>query len=110
MDGFNSSDSVVVIAATNSPKTLDKALTRPGRLDRTVSVDPPDLKGRTQIINHYMGKVAIDESVDAAVCHLCMQTRKRKTELQMRNSTVPLYFDNLLVQSSLSIKHSRAGL
>eukprot|EP01064_Diplonema_japonicum_P004358 TRINITY_DN12829_c0_g1_i1.p1 TRINITY_DN12829_c0_g1~~TRINITY_DN12829_c0_g1_i1.p1 ORF type:complete len:614 (+),score=163.48 TRINITY_DN12829_c0_g1_i1:57-1898(+) len=57
MDGFNSSDSIIVIAATNSPKTLDKALTRPGRLDRMVSVDPPDLKGRVQILEHYLKKV-----------------------------------------------------
>ncbi|KAJ9460845.1 ATP-dependent zinc metalloprotease FTSH 5 [Diplonema papillatum] len=57
MDGFNSSDGIVVIAATNSPQTLDKALTRPGRLDRSVSVGPPDLKGRVQLLEHYLKKV-----------------------------------------------------
>eukprot|EP01061_Rhynchopus_euleeides_P005079 TRINITY_DN1431_c0_g1_i2.p1 TRINITY_DN1431_c0_g1~~TRINITY_DN1431_c0_g1_i2.p1 ORF type:complete len:715 (+),score=306.24 TRINITY_DN1431_c0_g1_i2:26-2146(+) len=67
MDGFNSSDSVVVIAATNSPKTLDKALTRPGRLDRTVSVDPPDLRGRTQILQHYLKKVVRHDGADPKV-------------------------------------------
>eukprot|EP01060_Flectonema_neradi_P012337 TRINITY_DN1918_c1_g1_i1.p1 TRINITY_DN1918_c1_g1~~TRINITY_DN1918_c1_g1_i1.p1 ORF type:complete len:622 (+),score=141.24 TRINITY_DN1918_c1_g1_i1:44-1909(+) len=56
MDGFQSSEQIIVIAATNSPKSLDKALTRAGRIDRQVTVDPPDLKGRKQILNYYLSK------------------------------------------------------
>ena len=49
MDGFSSSEGIVVIAATNFPEVLDKALTRPGRFDRHVVVPNPDVKGRTQV-------------------------------------------------------------
>ncbi|KNH04808.1 metallo-peptidase Clan MA(E) Family M41 [Perkinsela sp. CCAP 1560/4] len=59
MDGFNSSDEVIVIAATNTPDTLDKALVRPGRLDRHISVDPPDLKGRQDILDLYLSKIKL---------------------------------------------------
>lgn len=62
MDGFQSSDEVIVIAATNTPDTLDKALTRPGRFDTTISVDPPDLRGRAQILDGYMDKIKHDQS------------------------------------------------
>lgn len=65
MDGFQSSSSVVVIAATNTPQILDKALLRPGRFDTIVSVDPPDMKGRTEVLQLYLGKVKADESVVA---------------------------------------------
>eukprot|EP00760_Papus_ankaliazontas_P034998 PhM_4_TR7580/c1_g1_i1/m.68703/K08955/YME1; ATP-dependent metalloprotease len=57
MDGFNSADDVIVIGATNTPDTLDKALTRPGRFDRHINVDPPDVKGRRQILELYLQKV-----------------------------------------------------
>ena len=60
MDGFNSSDDVIVIAATNTPDTLDKALVRPGRLDRHISVDPPDVKGRQDILDLYLSKVKLN--------------------------------------------------
>lgn len=63
MDGFQSSDEVIVIGATNTPDTLDKALTRPGRFDTIVSVDPPDLKGRTAILDVYLEKIKKDSSV-----------------------------------------------
>lgn len=65
MDGFQSSDEVIVIAATNTPETLDKALTRPGRFDTTVAIDPPDLKGRTDIVEMYLKKIKCDASVKA---------------------------------------------
>eukprot|EP00755_Sulcionema_specki_P005723 Sspe_Gene.33541::Locus_16367_Transcript_1_1_Confidence_1.000_Length_2028::g.33541::m.33541/K08955/YME1; ATP-dependent metalloprotease len=67
MDGFHSSDSIIVLAATNSPQSLDKALTRPGRFDKLVSVDPPDLKGRTLILEHYLKKVKAAPDLDAKV-------------------------------------------
>jgi AAA+ superfamily predicted ATPase len=66
MDGFQASDSVVVLAATNTPETLDSALMRPGRFDTTVSIDPPDVHGRTAIIATYLKKVRADASVVAA--------------------------------------------
>ena len=66
MDGFESSDSVIVIAATNTPQSLDKALTRPGRFDTTISVDPPDMKGREAIAETYLKKIKRDASVKAS--------------------------------------------
>ncbi|CUG87089.1 mitochondrial ATP-dependent zinc metallopeptidase, putative [Bodo saltans] len=63
MDGFQSSDEVIVIAATNTPDALDKALTRPGRFDTTVSIDPPDLNGRSDIAELYLSKVKHDATV-----------------------------------------------
>ena len=63
MDGFQSSEQVIVIAATNSPKSLDKALTRAGRIDRQVTVDPPDLKGRKQILSHYLSSTVHSKSL-----------------------------------------------
>jgi ATP-dependent metalloprotease len=65
MDGFESGDEVIVLAATNTPGSLDKALTRPGRFDTTVSVDPPDMKGRAAIAETYLKKVKKDVSVTA---------------------------------------------
>jgi ATP-dependent metalloprotease len=65
MDGFLGSDSVVVLAATNTPESLDKALMRPGRFDTTVSIDPPDVHGREAIIGSYLKKVRADASVIA---------------------------------------------
>eukprot|EP00300_Choanocystis_sp_HF-7_P019743 c20419_g1_i1.p1 GENE.c20419_g1_i1~~c20419_g1_i1.p1 ORF type:complete len:439 (-),score=91.09 c20419_g1_i1:168-1484(-) len=60
MDGFRENDSIVVIGATNTPDLLDAALTRPGRFDRHVVVQAPDVKGRQQILNLYLDKVKID--------------------------------------------------
>eukprot|EP00796_Vickermania_ingenoplastis_P005183 gene5184-3729_t len=65
MDGFQSSTSVVVIAATNTPDVLDKAITRPGRLDTVIAVDPPDMKGRADVLQLYLDKVKVDQSVKA---------------------------------------------
>lgn len=65
MDGFQSSSSVVVIAATNTPEALDKAILRPGRFDTMVCIDPPDMKGRAEVLQLYLGKIKADESVNA---------------------------------------------
>jgi cell division protease FtsH len=64
MDGFDSSKGVIIMAATNRPDVLDPALIRPGRFDRQVVVDPPDLKGREEILRVHARGVALDPSVD----------------------------------------------
>lgn len=65
LDGFAVGDAtVIVLAATNRPETLDPALLRPGRFDRQVLVDRPDLSGRTAILDIYAQKVKLDENVD----------------------------------------------
>lgn len=64
MDGFDSSDAVVVFGATNRPDTMDKALLRPGRFDRQVSVGLPDLSGRVAILQVHASAVKLDESVE----------------------------------------------
>jgi cell division protease FtsH len=66
MDGFDSDDAVVVFGATNRPDTMDKALLRPGRFDRQVSVGLPDLNGRRAILDVHAGAVKLDPSVDLA--------------------------------------------
>jgi cell division protease FtsH len=63
MDGFSSNSGVIIMAATNRPETLDPALLRPGRFDRHVLVDRPDVRGREQILKVHAAKVKIDESV-----------------------------------------------
>ena len=64
MDGFDSSKGLVILAATNRPEVLDKALLRPGRFDRRVIVDKPDLKGRKDILRVHAKNVLMDETVD----------------------------------------------
>ncbi|MBC2579736.1 ATP-dependent zinc metalloprotease FtsH [Clostridium sp. DJ247] len=64
MDGFDSSKGVVILAATNRPEVLDKALLRPGRFDRRVIVDRPDLKGREDILKVHAKEVKISKEVD----------------------------------------------
>ena len=64
MDGFESNNGVIILAATNRPESLDPALTRPGRFDRRVPVELPDLKGREEILKVHAKKVKLDESVD----------------------------------------------
>lgn len=64
MDGFDSSKGIIILAATNRPEILDKALLRPGRFDRRVIVDRPDLKGREAILNVHAKDVCLDESVN----------------------------------------------
>ena len=67
MDGFEGSEGVIVIAATNRPDVLDPALLRPGRFDRQVVVPLPDMLGREQILKVHMRKVPIGDDVDAKV-------------------------------------------
>lgn len=67
MDGFEANDGVIVIAATNRPDVLDKALLRPGRFDRQVHVGLPDIRGREQILKVHMRKVPLAEQVDPSV-------------------------------------------
>ncbi len=67
MDGFEGTEGVIVIAATNRPDVLDPALLRPGRFDRQVVVPLPDVNGRAQILKLHMRKVPIAADVDAAV-------------------------------------------
>jgi cell division protease FtsH len=67
MDGFEGNDGVIVIAATNRPDVLDPALLRPGRFDRQVVVDLPDIRGREAILKVHMRKVPLDSDVDPLV-------------------------------------------
>ncbi len=64
MDGFDTSKGILVLAATNRPEVLDKALLRPGRFDRRIIVDKPDLKGRIAILEVHAKNVLMDDSVD----------------------------------------------
>lgn len=64
MDGFSTEQSVIVMAATNRPETLDPALLRPGRFDRHVLVDRPDIRGREAILKVHVSKIKMDDSVD----------------------------------------------
>ena len=64
MDGFDTSKGVVIIAATNRPEVLDKALLRPGRFDRRIIVDKPDLKGRIEILKVHAKNVLLDDTVN----------------------------------------------
>jgi cell division protease FtsH len=64
MDGFSSNSGVIIMAATNRPETLDPALLRPGRFDRHVLVDRPDVRGREDILRVHVQKVKLDKSVD----------------------------------------------
>jgi cell division protease FtsH len=64
MDGFDSSKGILILAATNRPEVLDQALLRPGRFDRRVIVDKPDLEGRIQILKVHAKNVKMDETVD----------------------------------------------
>ena len=65
MDGFDANDGVIVIAATNRPDVLDPALLRPGRFDRQVVVNLPDIRGREQILKVHLRKVPLDEAATA---------------------------------------------
>lgn len=67
LDGFQSSEGIVVIGATNFPESLDKALVRPGRFDRHVVVPNPDIRGRTQILELHTQKMPLDDDVDLEV-------------------------------------------
>ncbi|MGE0832013.1 MAG: ATP-dependent zinc metalloprotease FtsH [Simkaniaceae bacterium] len=64
MDGFDTNEGVILMAATNRPDVLDKALLRPGRFDRNVILDLPDIKGRLEILKVHARKIKLDQSVD----------------------------------------------
>ncbi len=64
MDGFDGTTGVVILAATNRPESLDPALTRPGRFDRRIPVELPDLKGREEILKVHAKKVKMEENID----------------------------------------------
>ena len=66
MDGFEGNNGVIILAATNRPESLDPALTRPGRFDRRVPVELPDLKGREEILKVHAKKIKVAEDVDFA--------------------------------------------
>lgn len=67
MDGFEGTEGIIVIAATNRPDVLDKALLRPGRFDRQVVVGLPDLRGREQILKVHMRKIPVADNVDPKI-------------------------------------------
>lgn len=67
MDGFEGSEGIIVIAATNRPDVLDPALLRPGRFDRQVVVPLPDIRGREQILKVHMRKVPLDDNVEPSI-------------------------------------------
>ncbi|KAG0241148.1 hypothetical protein BGW41_006254 [Actinomortierella wolfii] len=67
LDGFSQTEGVIIIAATNFPELLDKALVRPGRFDRHVSVPLPDVRGRMQILKHHLKNINVAHNVDISV-------------------------------------------
>ena len=67
LDGFDQSTGVVFIAATNFPQMLDQALTRPGRFDRQIHIELPDVRGRVDVLKHYMKNMQIATEVDASI-------------------------------------------
>ena len=64
MDGFETNDTIIVLAATNRPEMLDKALLRPGRFDRQITIAPPDLKGREEILKIYSKEKKFADNID----------------------------------------------
>ncbi|OBA24004.1 ATP-dependent metallopeptidase Hfl [Metschnikowia bicuspidata var. bicuspidata NRRL YB-4993] len=67
LDGFSQSEGIIIIGATNFPESLDKALTRPGRFDKEVIVELPDVRGRVDILKHHMRNVETAENIDPTV-------------------------------------------
>ncbi|GAV55242.1 hypothetical protein ZYGR_0AS05660 [Zygosaccharomyces rouxii] len=67
LDGFSQTSGIIIIGATNFPEALDKALTRPGRFDKLVNVDLPDVRGRTDILKHHMKKITLANDVDPTI-------------------------------------------
>ncbi|PPQ71976.1 hypothetical protein CVT24_008193 [Panaeolus cyanescens] len=63
MDGFQQSEGVIVIAATNFPESLDQALVRPGRFDRVIAVPLPDIRGRVQILQHHLRDITVNKGI-----------------------------------------------
>lgn len=67
LDGFFQSSGIIIIGATNFPESLDKALTRPGRFDKVINVELPDVRGRADILKHYMKKLTLASDVDSNI-------------------------------------------
>jgi cell division protease FtsH len=67
MDGFDTNEGVIIIAATNRPEVLDAALLRPGRFDRQITISNPDIKGREQILNVHLKKIKHTDEIDPKV-------------------------------------------
>lgn len=67
LDGFSQSEGIIIIGATNFPQSLDKALTRPGRFDKEVIVELPDVRGRVDILKHHMENVETADNVDPSI-------------------------------------------
>lgn len=67
LDGFSQSEGIIIIGATNFPQSLDKALTRPGRFDKEVVVELPDVRGRVDILKHHMENVETADNVDPSI-------------------------------------------
>lgn len=67
LDGFSQTSGIIIIGATNFPEALDKALTRPGRFDKVVNVDLPDVRGRADILKHHMKKITLADNVDPTI-------------------------------------------
>ncbi|ODV76997.1 ATP-dependent metallopeptidase Hfl [Suhomyces tanzawaensis NRRL Y-17324] len=67
LDGFSQTEGIIIIGATNFPESLDKALTRPGRFDKEVIVELPDVRGRVDILKHHMQNVETAEDVDPSI-------------------------------------------
>ena len=74
MDGFNTSEQVVVLAGTNRPDVLDKALLRPGRFDRHIAIDRPTMEGRKQIFHVHLGKIVTSEDMNFLTSRLAALT------------------------------------
>jgi AFG3 family protein len=103
MDGFSSEKGVIIVAATNRPDVLDTALLRPGRFDRQISIDKPDLKGREQIFSVHLKTIKLGVAVDATklaaltpgfvgadIANICNEAaliaaRNNKTEIDMQD-------------------------
>src|SRR6056297_2138762 len=101
MDGFNSDNGVIIMAATNRPDVLDSALLRPGRFDRQILIDKPDLNGRMQILDVHVKKLKLSDNIDlkllasqtpgfagAELANLCneaalMAARRNKKSVEM---------------------------
>lgn len=108
MDGFGSDETVIILAATNRPDLLDPALTRPGRFDRTIHVDKPDLNGREAIFKVHLKRIVTSDDIDPAmlakqtpgfagaeIANVCNEAalqaaRKRKTIVEMEDFTAAI--------------------
>jgi cell division protease FtsH len=103
MDGFGGDTGIIILAATNRPDVLDSALLRPGRFDRQISIDRPDVKGREEIFKVHLGPIKVSESLDvhklaeqtpgfagADIANVCNEAaliaaRKGKTGVEMKD-------------------------